>query len=388
MPSHFSAIPSLEVLNLDVAHPGMSREVQLPNGALSIKTLPSRGHIDELCEFAARVNRRRGFLFVSRVLGRHLPVRPAVMRQSWRALAELLAPDLPRPIVFFGLAETAIALGHGVYREFFELEGGEEMFYLHSTRYRFARPLLGEFSEEHSHATRHFVYAPTDLEVRASLQRARTLVLVDDEMTTGRTFRNVLGALEPAFPQLERVVGLVLTDWSGDRREDSGLETDSLLRGRFSFEAATDMPPPQMPNVASSDALRDAALPRNDGRFTLRSPLVLSDAIKSRLLVRPGERVAVVGTGEFVTAPFLVAEHLEGLGAAVRCHATTRSPAVVSNAMRCRETFTDHYGDGIPNFIYNLAPEDYDRILVCHETPRPQEPIERLGNIPVTSIHL
>ena len=31
--------------------------------------------------------------------------------------------------------------------------------------------------------------------------------------------------------------------------------------------------------------------------------------------------------------------------------------------------FEDNYDDGIPNFIYNLNPDDYRDIILCHETP-------------------
>jgi hypothetical protein len=30
--------------------------------------------------------------------------------------------------------------------------------------------------------------------------------------------------------------------------------------------------------------------------------------------------------------------------------------------------FPDNYGEGIANFIYNIAPGQYDHVLVCHET--------------------
>lgn len=38
-------------------------------------------------------------------------------------------------------------------------------------------------------------------------------------------------------------------------------------------------------------------------------------------------------------------------------------------AIGCRIDHTDNYGDGIPNFLYNARREDYDRVLICHETP-------------------
>ncbi|MGZ8935743.1 MAG: phosphoribosyltransferase domain-containing protein, partial [Methylobacter sp.] len=31
--------------------------------------------------------------------------------------------------------------------------------------------------------------------------------------------------------------------------------------------------------------------------------------------------------------------------------------------------FEDNYQDNIPNYIYNMDPDDYCEIILCHETP-------------------
>ena len=90
----------------------------------------------------------------------------------------------------------------------------------------------------------------------------------------------------------------------------------------------------------------------------------------ARLRPRPDQRILVLGTGEFVPPPYLLAAELERRGAQVRFQSTTRSPALVGHAMECALHFEDNYADGIPNFVYNARREDYQRVLVCHETPR------------------
>lgn len=42
---------------------------------------------DQLFQMAARMNKRRGFLFVSTILGKHLPVLPAISLAGGCALA-------------------------------------------------------------------------------------------------------------------------------------------------------------------------------------------------------------------------------------------------------------------------------------------------------------
>ncbi|CAK9885520.1 MAG: hypothetical protein XXXJIFNMEKO3_01920 [Candidatus Erwinia impunctatus] len=42
---------------------------------------------ESLFDIAERRNPKRAFLFVSKVLGRHIPVKPAVMREVYQQLA-------------------------------------------------------------------------------------------------------------------------------------------------------------------------------------------------------------------------------------------------------------------------------------------------------------
>ena len=60
--------------------------------------------------FAERRNPKRAFLFVSNVLGRHVPVVPSAAAAAMQTLADLVPPDLPGPVLVVGMAETAIAL--------------------------------------------------------------------------------------------------------------------------------------------------------------------------------------------------------------------------------------------------------------------------------------
>src|SRR5690349_18728333 len=91
--------------------------VPLAGGTLALDVAQSRWALDDLCAFAERRNRRRAFLIVSRVLGRHIPARPSTMRAAMRDLADLIPADLPEPILVVGLAETAVCLGAGLHEE-------------------------------------------------------------------------------------------------------------------------------------------------------------------------------------------------------------------------------------------------------------------------------
>ncbi|EEU4400200.1 adenine/guanine phosphoribosyltransferase, partial [Escherichia coli] len=116
--------------------------------------------LDDLFDIAERRNPKRAFLFVSKVLGRHIPVPPSVMRQAYRQLASQFPSTLTGPVLFIGMAETAVGLGAGVFDEVRHQH--RESVYLTSTRHPVDGTLLCEFKEEHSHATDHLIYLPDD----------------------------------------------------------------------------------------------------------------------------------------------------------------------------------------------------------------------------------
>src|SRR3546814_12207649 len=84
-------------------------KIELSTGTLEL-VIEHAAELDAFCDFAARANPKRGFLIVSKVLGRHLPASPNAMRGAMDELGQKLPADLPGPIVFLGMAETATAL--------------------------------------------------------------------------------------------------------------------------------------------------------------------------------------------------------------------------------------------------------------------------------------
>lgn len=353
--------------------PAHERTVALESGLLHLKVSRAELPLDDLCGFASRRNRKRGFLFVSKVLGRHIPVRPSVMSHVHDALAQQIPRDLPGPVVFVGLAETAVALGQGVRDRFAAQTGRADTFFLHTSRYRLRRPVLVEFLEEHSHAPSHILYQPSSPELLDSLENARSLVLVDDEASTGKTFVNLTRALTPTMRALERVVTAVITDWRAPHlraafRESMPVDasTAALLEGEYQFEAGVFGEGEDAPAAIGTNAPVDELFACNYGRLGVTEcpELPLPD-----LGPVAGQRILVLGSSEFVYPPFLLAGALEGQGANVFCQATTRSPVRCGGAISCALEFQDNYADGIRNYLYNARREDYDRILLCTETP-------------------
>lgn len=351
----------------------------LPSGDLSVRVDRTEMPLEAMCGFAARRNPKRGFLFVSRVLGRHLPVRPSTMRATYRTLAAGLPRDLPGPVLFVGMAETAVCLGTGVFDEWTRLTGRTDAVFSHTTRYAMDEAPAFVFREEHSHATGHIVHMPRDPADAAAMRDARTLVLVDDEASTGRTFGNFVRAARGFCTRIEQVACAVLTDWSAGRarraaEEGAGVPVVStaILHGEYSF-APRPCEPVVMPDLEGNGRSRSGMLGLNHGRFGIRRDPVRPAPVADALDVAPGTRTLVLGSGEFVWAPFRLAEELEARGVDAWVQATTRSPIMVGNDVGSALTFRDSYGDGIENYLYNALDRGYERVLLCQETPRGTE---------------
>jgi hypothetical protein len=363
---------------------GAKHKIELPTGDLTIEVHRSDIPLDQLCGFAARRNPKRGFLFVSKVLGKHIPVRPSLMRHVHTLLAAKIPPNLPGPVVVVGMAETAIALGHGVYEEYVRLSRRTDTLFIHSTRYRLDRPVALEFREEHSHAADHIIYCPDDPAQHELCENARSLVLIDDEASTGATFVNLAQAFKARFPKLENIVTGVITDWRGPARTAATQakmpvtsSSISILEGEYNFSAAPSLVAMEMPKSTGNGDNKDELIVRNYGRHGVSGRQKLAtEPYRSvqKMLSEKGrtvskQKVLVLGTGEFAYPPFVLAEELDAAGFDVHYQSTTRSPALIHGALTCGLTFSDNYGDGIANYVYNVAPGLYDRVIIVHETP-------------------
>lgn len=375
--------------------------------------------LEDLLGFAQRINPKRAFLFVSKVLGRHIPVTPSTMRHAFTDLANLVPDDLPEPILVIGMAETAVGLSAGVHQALQTRYPNALL--LNSTRHaqhddshdKSSHSLLTTFSEDHSHASQHLIYQSADNVTQAQLLASKTLIMVDDEASTGNTCVNVVTALRNAgLDQLEQVHLTTLVDWSLNQErhqyQDTADSDDAvsdqiakrlpnikfqrhhLLSGAWTWTDAPNPEPITMPSVdtteAGSHTLGDTG---NWGRFpTLDSTdgfdnyfLKFQTAFKVFNKQAQSEkeqfdkeqlpkRILVLGSNEFVWLPFLLAEWLETQtqNSTVNFSALTRSPIALGGAIKKMLSFSDNYGLGMTNFAYNVEPNDWDLIILCVET--------------------
>jgi hypothetical protein len=365
---------------------GKSRHkvVGLRTGRLHIITEPGRVPLHRLLGFASRINSKRGFLLVSKVLGKHYPVLPRTMAWSYRALARKLLDqtDFSAPSLWVGMAETATGLGYGVFESAYNL-GVRGALFMQTTRYHLAGGDRLAFIEEHSHATDFFLYYPQHEQDRATFLNARQLVLIDDEISTGATFSRLIAAYRAVNPRLEKVFIVSLVNFASPEHRhrleaSAGIPVQwvSLLAGQLRFDPVdTDQEQfrDKTINVAGNGLCKRDLLAW-PGRLGMDRPISFSDLNVAGLLAflpaEPDRRpVLVLGTGECNPPAFLLGRSLERLGYRVIVQATTRSPIFPEGAIASRIQFTDNYQDDIDNFLYNVNADDFRLIVVCHETP-------------------
>lgn len=341
-------------------------EIELQRGVLSLQPNDnSHWKWQDLLGFAERINPKRAFLFVSKVLGRHIPVSPHIMRHAFTDLAELVPDDLPEPVLVIGMAETAVGLGAGVHQVL--QQRYPEAIYVTTTRHPVhGAPLLARFLEEHSHAQDQLLYGSPDAELQQQILNSKSIVLVDDEASTGKTFVNLIHALQQAgLNRISHVVTATLADWSsGIHIADLNCQSVALMTGKWQWRDAENPIQINMPKV---DTVAFGAFATLAEPTWGRLPIQDSGA-HIRLAVQPDERILVLGSGEYVWSSFLLAEYLQQQGADVKFSAITRSPIAVGHAIQSALAFSDNYGLGIQNFVYNINPQDYDRVLITVET--------------------
>lgn len=400
-----------------------NRTITLPRGTLDLtyqtnaattKNDPEKNgsyQLEDLLDFAQRINPKRAFLFVSKVLGRHIPVAPSIMRGAFTDLANFVPDELPEPILVIGMAETAVGLSAGVHQAL--QTRYPQALLLNSTRHAQhdsingndnTDTLLTTFSEDHSHASQHLIYQSADKVTQEQLLTSKTLIMVDDEASTGNTCVNVVTALRNAgLDQLEQVHLTTLVDWSLNQNQTDANANDTiakrlpnidfyrhhLLSGAWTWTDAPNPKPIIMPSVdtteAGSQALGNTG---NWGRFpTLDSTDGFNHYLASFQTLftyfngqtqfdkeQLPTRILVLGSNEFVWLPFLLAEWLEqntkveNSKHMIKFSALTRSPIALGGGITTMLSFNDNYGLGMTNFAYNVEPSDWDLIVLCVET--------------------
>lgn len=352
------------------------RQVRLPSGTLQVTSASDEPDIGLFCSFAARENPRRPFLFVSKFNGRYKAIKPSELDSVASVLAEQIPEGAEGPVLFVAIAEAGVAVASSVHSLWMSRTQRQDSLLVQTTRHTLTGPIAATFHEPHSHAREHRIYWPTTEAGQSVFRFARTVVLIDDEITTGNTLQNAATSIKTAVPTIENVVQLVLTDWSDGtsaaRNENrSGLRTTTgaLWTGCFRFTPNGE-PSAFIDPTVHEHAERIVLPTRVSGRGQPNEAQLpkLPAALRTKLL--NAGSVLVVGTDEHQAAPLSLARELEAAGIEASFQATTRAPVRIGGAIQSRLEFPDTYGGNFTCFLYNISAKDHECVVICTEDER------------------
>lgn len=392
-------------------------------------------NLQDLVGLSIRRNPKRAHLLVSEVLGKHIPQNPEIIVFAGRILGAMVAnvlngrpqneyltrpltalydylengvweshsmnlvthlPTNTRRVASIGYAETATSLGFVVAEQI-------NSWYIHSTRcFDDTTVPYGNFEESHSHATSHQLIPSS----RALLDAGTPVVLIDDEMSTGKTVINTITELHGIAPHPEYVVASLIDCRHEDERvrmnefaKELGVKitvvalatgevfvpaeaTDhavgiieehsekDLFHTEVTYSPATDSHPGLVDYVSVHAANPSVT------RFGIHPSDYLpghAKAVAEKIGAKAGKTV-VLGLEEFMYFPLKVAEELSRMsreGQEVYSSSTTQSPVAVIE----REDYAINngisflsYQDEEPalRFAYNIVGR-FDRIVIVLE---------------------
>lgn len=399
-----------------------------------------------LFSVAARKNPKRSFLFVSKVIGKHVPMSPYNLRLVGNILArdyfsrknnikdnniELLVNELinlnttsinkisedslhilnekltlDKKILFIGFAETATALGQAVASSF------ENAYYIQTTRDELlSLKSYCLFKEEHSHAVDHLMYPLND----ELLMNCDEIVLVDDEITTGKTSLNLIKELNNNL-KCNNFSVISILDWrSADNLklfndiEDINLSAFSLIKGNFNCEKSGEVTEVKTDSVtldntiSSEEVLIDhkeniEGFHRYSGRFGMtpydwnnlsRAVEKVTEIIKDKIDYSP---TLCLGHEEFIFMPSLVACNLDDN---VFFHSSTISPIYCDNSyefygIKNKLEMDSLFNKSNKNYIYNIPSGTYKNLIYFTERPLDNKSkeslLEKLKNLGILKV--
>ncbi|MCM1132848.1 MAG: phosphoribosyltransferase family protein [Ruminococcus flavefaciens] len=348
-------------------------------------------NINEFIRIGKRYNnKKRSYLLVNALQAKHIPTRPQDITLG-ADLGRKIRAEYPEAHFVIGFAETATAIASSVAwevgtpaEEACDCQG----IYINTTREDSVPD--GDcicFQEEHSHAVNQKLYVKNFTKY---LGYTKEIILVDDEISTGKTLFNIIKEMRAEIPELaERdfVVGSVINRLTPERAEFFRQHriyfvslydvqwTDEMLEKDFANLSA----PAEISDIPdkSPDFMR-IAIP--DSRYFVNALEYnlecgkIADVIAENVDFSGCKDVLFLGTEECMYPSILTAGLLEKrFGFNAYCHSTTRSPVCISDEegypMQNGYRICSLYDIDRVNYIYNLR--RYDMAVVISDAKNP-----------------
>ncbi len=336
-------------------------------------------------------NKKRNYLVVNRLQGKHIPVKPSAALAMFQYLGRMVQSEYgDERLLLIGFAETATAVGAAVSA----CSGG---YYMQTTREKIPGVSYLYFSEAHSHATEQKLVKE---DIENVINKVDRIVFVEDEVTTGNTILNIIHLIRRLYPEKVKFsVASLLNGMSKDSKEiyeTNGIRTHCLLKTNHdkygaiaeSFRNEGDY------CIENSETCLSACKEiRYTGYLDARRVVLADDyqkacdclwlQIKSGIDFQDADSILVLGTEEFMYPGLFAASKIEQLGKQVLFHATTRSPIVTSKEqtypLHTRYQLNSVYDKDRTTYVYDLR--HYDLVLIITDSQgEDQEGINSLAN--------
>lgn len=326
-------------------------------------------------------NTKRSYLLVNPLQAKHLAVSPKKALAMMAELGKILYQNHPEAKLIIGFAETATAIALRAALNF-----PDDVYFLHTTREILSGDCLN-FKEEHSHAVEQRLYLSGDL------PQTEEIILIDDEISTGKTIRNMVSQIRqecPAYQNAKFIAASVINRVSEENLnllEQENIFCEALCKlenldytsqiSRFHVTEPEGIPfSEKMPYhcVISRNPLPECRTPHQLKEYREAYLSFMTSVLKElRPILAGKKKILVLGTEECMYPALFLGNTLEEFELSVRCHATTRSPIGI-----CQDenypiqqgcTLSGFYDSSRKTYIYNIkADQSAEAVLIVTDS--------------------
>lgn len=342
----------------------------------------------ELIKLAKRDNnKKRPFLMVNPLQGKHVPVSPTISLELFDKLTEkLIEAYSGEKFLIIGFSETATSIGAAV-----AIKSPDGSYYIQTTREIVDDSNYLFFTENHSHATEQKLVSNNLEEMIINTDR---IVFVEDEVTTGNTIFQIKNIIENTYRNKElkfSILSILNRMNSEDLQKFSKENIQCLYIMKIFPEDHT-----KELNKYSYDNDRKKSLNRVID-FKIKN-YKINNYVNSRigLLARKyqekcdslvekilnninideikGKKILILGTEEFMYPAMVLGKKIEKEfePKMVKFHATTRSPILPSGEeeypLNIRYELRSFYDTSRTIYLYNL--DTYDKVIIIHDSDK------------------
>ena len=328
-------------------------------------------------------NKKRSFLFINPVQAKQIPVSPSKAIGMMKELGTMLSLQYPYNRLVIGFAETATAIGVVVASCFNQCN------YIHTTREVIPNSYTKiDFKEEHSHAVLQQLVTEN---LNAYLSCTDSIIFVDDEISTGKTFINIIQELRLKFPILSTkkiVLSSIFNKMSVSdelifKEENIDIQYLYKLPNIDFTESIANLAVEEAKTIASCcyniHSVPISSLQLENPRFGVDikeycdscNRLAISFIEQFYNKFKSNESIVILGTEECMYPALVLGENLETANNVnIFCHSTTRSPIGICDNYDYPITngfkIMSFYDSQRITYLYNLR--KYDHVIVVSDT--------------------